>query len=443
MAWDSKTPSLVTQARLLHMSPDSVYAELKEYAAYQDESSNCDEKLEETLLLRNDPLITLGLAQYGGSNKVATILYKRSTEAATGWNFNKALRLAVLGDSRVPQQIFSSHTLGVVEDEDVLRLINCDNKAEDDRAALHVVLTNPGAKKLLAKLFNQEKPFDTIPEDKFIRAIFWSYSNSAINDDESSEHGPDMYAWDLKKGIRRLLSTLPVTEQAAWAIYCVIKFLDPYQAGMFDGDPTPVIDRWRTLQLSDDFKKYHEGDCQDIDFKQEFLCLIASLFYFYSVDVDNKHKTIVIGDANSPDLALRCAHYRQAKMAPEQMQEAHDKDGDAFTLSALNNEALFWRPDTRAKLESLMRWRLIHRYRRRCEQIKKRKPEFDLTPVSEDGAALLEDTVPQPSEEQKQLERLEALVIANAKQVQAVYKVLTWVVILVIAAIVLIWRPHF
>jgi acyl-CoA reductase-like NAD-dependent aldehyde dehydrogenase len=45
MAWDSKTPSLVTQARLLHMSPDSVYAELKEYAAYQDESSNYEDKI--------------------------------------------------------------------------------------------------------------------------------------------------------------------------------------------------------------------------------------------------------------------------------------------------------------------------------------------------------------------------------------------------------------
>jgi hypothetical protein len=443
MIWDSKTPSLVTQARLLHMSPDSVYAELREYAAYQEESSNYDENLEEALLLRNDPLITLGLAQYGGSDKVATVLYKRSAEAQGGSNFNRALRLAVLGNPRLPQQIFSSHTLGVVEDEEVLRLINCDNKADDDRVALHVVLTNPGAKKLLSKLFNQEKPFDSIPQEKFLRAVFWSYNNPAINDDDSSEHGPDMYAWGLKKGIRKLLATLPVTEQAAWAVYCVIKFLDPYQAGMFDGDPRPVIDRWRALELSDDFKKYHDGDCQDIDFKQEFLCLIASLFYFYSVDNDGKHKIINIGEANNPDLALRCAYYRQADMTPEQMQEAHDKDGDAFTLSALNNEGLFWRPDTRAKLESLIRWRLIHRYRRRCEQIKKRKPEFDLTPVSEDGEALLEDTVPQLSEAQKQLERLGALVTANVKQVQTVHKVLTWVLVLVIVAIVLIWRPHF
>jgi hypothetical protein len=68
-----------------------------------------------------------------------------------------------------------------------------------------------------------------------------------------------------------------------------------------------------------------------------------------------------------------------------------------------------------------------------------------LNPVSEQGAALLEDedNPVQPTEHQKRLERVEIMLAATTKQLQSVYKVLTWVLILVIVAVVLIWRPHF
>jgi tRNA U34 5-carboxymethylaminomethyl modifying GTPase MnmE/TrmE len=80
---------------------------------------------------------------------------------------------------------------------------------------------------------------------------------------------------------------------------------------------------------------------------------------------------------------------------------------------------------------------------RRCEQLKKKHPQFDVKPVTEEGAAVLEDEIQQPTEDQKRLERLEAMVVANSKQLQTIYKVLTWVLILVVLAVVLIWRPHF
>jgi hypothetical protein len=67
-----------------------------------------------------------------------------------------------------------------------------------------------------------------------------------------------------------------------------------------------------------------------------------------------------------------------------------------------------------------------------------------LAPVSEEGAALLEDKeASQPTEDQKRLERVEVLLAATTKQLQNVYKLLTWVLILLIVAVVLIWRPHF
>jgi hypothetical protein len=436
MAWDDKTPTSVTQARLMHSSPDGVYSELKEYAAHQAADGYHVEELEQALLRRNHPLITLGLAQYGGSDKVVGAIFKQASGPTNDANYSKALRLAVLGNSILPRrQIMSHGVLGVVDDQEVVRLINCDVNADDDKAELHAILTNPRAKRLLGKLFLQEDPFEDVPQDKLIRAVFWSYNNPALNDDNSNEHGPDMYAWDVKKGIRRLLTILPVTEHAAWALFWVIKSLDPHNAGMFDGDPTTVIDRWRKLELTDDFKKYHDGDCHDLDFKQEFLCTIASLYYFYSVN----NGIVYIGSANSPDVVLRCAHYVHAEMTPEQMQKAHNKDGDAFTIAALNNEALFWKRETRAKLEGLMRWRLIHRYRRRCEQIKMGKAAFDLTPVSEHGVALLEDE--HPSGEQSRQANVETMLTAYARQLQGINKILKWLLILATITIVLLFWP--
>ena len=68
-----------------------------------------------------------------------------------------------------------------------------------------------------------------------------------------------------------------------------------------------------------------------------------------------------------------------------------------------------------------------------------------MNPVSEQGAALLEDedNPVQLTEDQKRLERVEIMLAATTKQLQSVYKVLTWVLILVIVAVVLIWRPRF
>lgn len=441
MAWDDKTPAPVTRERLLHLSPDSVYAELKEYADHQAKSFfGNDDKLEEALLLRNDPLISLGLAQYGGSTKVATVLYKRGSATTGNQSFNQALRLAVLSNPLLPKQLMGRNAFGVLEDDEVLNFLLSDD-AKDELA---VILRNPGAKKLLGKLYNQEKPFDAIPEDKYVRAVAWSHTNPAINEDDSDEHGPDLDAWGVQKGIRRLLTTLPVTEHGLRTAYWLLTSIDPHHAGSFDDGLAAVFKRWEPLELTEKFNKYHEGECADLDMKEEFLCLVASMYGWYASVTDDKLSNIVyIGSADSPDRLLRCAHYSRAKMTPAQMQQGHDKDSDAFTLAALFNDQLFWNQETRAKLEDLIRGRLIQRYRRRCEQIKNRTPSFDVGPVSETGVQLLEDEIEHPTEDQKRLERLEAMVAANATQLKSISKTQIWVLVLVVVTVVLVWRPSF
>jgi hypothetical protein len=442
VGWDRKTPNSLKTARLLHSPAIAVYDQLKDWATDAEAQMWRDDKIEETLLQRDDPLVTLALAQFCGSDKVATLLYKRGSATTGDVAFNKALRLAVLGNFVVHRRIFAKHTFGVVPDEDVLAFINTEKETDE----LHSIVTNPGGKKLLAKLYNAEKPYDTIPEDKYLRAVFWSHENPAINEDESSIHGPDMQAWDIQKGIKRLMQNMPVTEQGLQTAYWLLRSVDPRQAGSFDEDPTPMFKRWQTLQLSDDFKKYHEGDAHSLNLQEEFLVMLASVYGWYGTKTpDNKSKVIYLGNADSPDSLLRCAWYaKERKITPEQMEAGQSRDGDAFVVAAMYNDTIFWDAKKRALLEGYITGRLIHRYKRRCEQLKKKHPEFNLAPVSEQGAALLEDEeAPQQTEDQKRLERIEGTLAATAKQLQSVYKVLTWILILVIVTIVMIWHPHF
>jgi len=207
-------------------------------------------------LQRNDPLVTLGLAQYGTSHKVADVLYNRGSTTTGDAAYNKALRLGVLGNSVIHRRILSPHTFSVVPYEDVLKFINTEEGTDE----LHAIVTNPGAKKVLAKLYNAEKPYDDIPEDKYLRAVFWSHKNPGINIDESSMDGPDMDAWGIQKGIKRLMQTLPVNARGVQTAYWLLHAVDPRRAGSFEEDPTPMFKRWQPLELSDDFKKYHQGD---------------------------------------------------------------------------------------------------------------------------------------------------------------------------------------
>ena len=85
-----------------------------------------------------------------------------------------------------------------------------------------------------------------------------------------------------------------------WALYWILKRLDPYQSGMFDNiDPRGVIDRWRSLEPAR-ISSQNTGrlTCSNHDIKQEFLVLIAILYYHYSID----KKTGFIGSADSPDI---------------------------------------------------------------------------------------------------------------------------------------------
>jgi len=79
-----------------------------------------------------------------------------------------------------------------------------------NRWEVEAAMTNPGAKRLLGQLMNRKEPFNTLPEAKFLSLLYAAGRNPSLRDDDSSEHGPDMYAMDIQKGIVSLWRPIPL-----------------------------------------------------------------------------------------------------------------------------------------------------------------------------------------------------------------------------------------
>jgi hypothetical protein len=137
-------------------------------------------------------------------------------------------------------------------------------------------------------------------------------------------------------------------------------------------------------------------------------------------------------------------------MTLEQMEQAHERDNDAFTLTALFNEELFEDNTKRAKLEGFLDLDLWLLYARRCRQIAARKPDFDPKPVTEDAAELEEGldqeeleeegVLPKDSDEQKLMRRLETNLTALSSEVARLKALISWgSIILIVVLVILIW----
>jgi len=104
MPWEEEQDKLTREARLFLSSPEIVFAELKKLseqarAHFGAHFALTTEKLEPSLLERNDRLINLGLAQYGTHIDVFKALYKHGLENSGEFDekvYRRGLRVACL-----------------------------------------------------------------------------------------------------------------------------------------------------------------------------------------------------------------------------------------------------------------------------------------------------------------------------------------------------------
>ena len=431
MAWNDAQPPLITRARMMALPPEAAYRELRSYGDYLvNEASGYaeDEELEAAMVGRGDPLVTLGVAQFGGSSRVLKALYDRARRG--DGEHDRAVRIAILGNRRLPARVgLGGDRYGAICEEEAKRIVTSGGDDE-----IRALLLNPCGTPILPDLLNRKAAFAEVPEARLLAMIQVASTNPALNEE---------YIGQVGEGIRSLLQQTTASEQALDTLYGLFINLDPSRAGSFREDPTPIFMRWRALSVSEKFEKQnghlrHTG----LGFKDEVCCLMAALYgRWFARD---EHSAPLgwhnVGTAGSSDIMLRCAYYGHAQMTPEEMEQAHERDDDAFTLAVLFNDGLFEDDTKRAKLESFLRLDHLRLYARRCRQIHARDPEFDPKPVTGDAAELLErwGVVQKESLERKDIRGLKVNLAALSSEVTRLRTAIKWGLIIFIAVLVIL-----
>lgn len=452
--WDDKTPAAVTRMRLLQLDPQRVYDELREYGAYviNHDLWHGDDVLEMALFERSNPLINLGLAQFGINPKVTSALYKQSFAHTDNQEYGHAIRLAVLGNTGLARKAGYLGNPPIVDDVELLRLTTAASKdgERDTLDELWTLLKNPGARNVISQLFNRKPPFQQVATDRFTVLIELASYNPSINLDESDEFGPDLTFYDIGKGIWKLMQTLPVSEDSFRAMYRLLDRIELRRGYLPDEDPTPAVARWRSATLSESFKKNPYPRYTSLDYAEEFCCLAAALYGRWYRREDKKYEPVYVGTADSPELSLRCAYYGHATLTAKQMQQAHEKDGSAFTIAALCNVQLFRNRETRMAFEKfgMLDARtdsdypggdsaLRYLYRRRYKEL------LGTEPTEEEGGAEppVEDS-PSPTPEQEALARIETgftnLTTYLAQRLRAESSKGWWILVLLVVILIVL-----
>ena len=181
-------------ARLLVAPPAMVFEELKAYSADVRASpfGSTNREMEAALAQRNDPLIDLGLATYGGDRDTVGAIYWKAKSPAENDNdkkYKKGVRLAVLGNETVSHvgflRGFPEDTIG--KEETVRVLLNAD----DDEAG--ILLANSGLDDhILLSLYRGKNWAADMDEDRRVMLVSLSSTNERLNTNKDNEFGPDM-----------------------------------------------------------------------------------------------------------------------------------------------------------------------------------------------------------------------------------------------------------
>ncbi len=439
MAWDSEENAALSRGYLKFAAPEVVYEILKQRSEHLiSENSSLvyysDDSIDTVLLSRSEPLINIGLARFSPKMDIVANLYNGVFEgSADDPGYQRALKLACLSNQLAAEAL----SLSLIDSSKWLGPAELSRLAEEgDQEEISILFMNAGAGAILKALFNRSHPFDKISDDRYCNLVYTSIKNPRLNVDTSDVHGPDLTAWDIQKGILAMLQVAPVTEVWLHTLQYLLFTLDPRRVALPTIDVTEILDRWRVLSIKEKFgdeTQEQEGMSTSLSSVEEFLCLTAAL---YGKRYEAK-KTVVLGSPDDSDVAIRCAFYGNTALTPAQMKSGFDLDGDVFVFAALVNDDLFYRKACREALENMITGNLGYRYASRCEQIQKRNKHFDVTPVSETGASLLED-VTGPTIESEYIKTVNHLTEQQnlfQRQLKSLSTVTNWGFIIVVGAL--------
>lgn len=435
IAGTSNAHRAIRLARLKLSAPSEVYEALEAYGANAwtggPISRDTDEKLELALEARGDPLINLGLAKNADGTALVQRLYSRARDGSGDAQYNKAVRLACLGNMVAGNWLFASRRAGLDHGEERRLAL----EGEDDE--IKVWMQNPRAGAVLRDVYSRNAPFDSLPEDRWMFLVEASTGNPRLTLDESNNDNPDLLAWDIQKAVFRLLLEAPTNAEWLQTLYFLLLHLNKDSVTTpGDGDLTKVLERWAGVKVPQLFSSEAEeqvGPYTDLTFAEEFRCLLASL---YGRTFEQK-VFVVQGALDDPDLARRCAYYGNAALNTEQIQEAFERDGKALCFAAINNDRIMLESKSRAALECLLGGDFLRMYEWRCKELAKKWQWFNPNLFSKD----LGDEAETPSAAEttaKEVAELKFAVMGLKVQLSSLSTITAWGLIVIGA--LLVWN---
>ena len=226
---------------LSYCSPQAAYEWLYERRIL-DHYGYCasfDKALEYILLKRNEPLIDLGIAKYGHSDRGIQTVFKRG---------DVGMKCAALGNPHVGYvKGCNGNGLGVSEQRLERRAIRYGTNAEQE-----ALIKNPNlGENVIEDLLKRKGLFDNASDNVYIQYLKWLGQNPrmkltyALTGQEIHQH--DMFAECRHDGIIhlawKLAETLPATQNFAMALYNLL--LGTYEITNIYKDYPSLIERWR------------------------------------------------------------------------------------------------------------------------------------------------------------------------------------------------------
>jgi hypothetical protein len=319
MAGQRSYKAIIKQAELLAMSPEAVCSFLKAQAVQSETevlTDGFDREAELALAGRNDPLISLALAQYARNSETVKAL-----ALFDGGEPAQAMRLAALSNAVAAKQLLSHFPVAVLGGE-AMAADWASNAAQEELAALFL---NPNlGDDFLRNVLSAKKPWDTIPDEQFMWIVTYLAHNERMKKPYASKHYDEGYAnytynavFDAAWGLAARAPTTP-----RWANALGWLFNDMVTEGHSIGNPLELAVRW---QLDPGDAEAVEKETKDVKMgwlsgHQRVRKGLARL----ALKTDPKLLPKLLC---SDDLALRCAAYAEGSLTPKQLSAASQRDG--------------------------------------------------------------------------------------------------------------------
>jgi hypothetical protein len=322
--------SIIQEAELLAMSPESVAEFLKRRARESEEdcADPVDEETEGALRDRSLPLIDLALARYARSIETLRPIFQNSQPGG-------ALRLAVLSNAACraftligfPVELFGERKQ---EAKGQAAVWLADAPLEE----LQALFENPTVDdNFLSDLLERTTPWDMLSDERLTTIVailgrnerMWTPYNEEMVDGfaDTRYHAVFNSAWKLAESVE------PSAEWAR-ALSYLFDRLKTYAFSI--KEPLQLVNRWQLAPskselLKKEAKENQRGWLSDHQGVRKGLAKLAL----------SNTSALLPRLLSSPDLALRAAAYADGCMTPEQLSAAYQQDGKMVFEQAKNN----------------------------------------------------------------------------------------------------------